>query len=58
MKKLHCKLNIAERIWKELKARWLRPEDYTTVDQLFYAVNLALADVGNQFFINFSDYQL
>jgi len=23
-------LNLAQRLWKELKARWLRPEDYQT----------------------------
>lgn len=49
-------LNIAERLWKELKARWLKPEDYLSVDQLFYAVNLALAAVGKNLFINFSNY--
>lgn len=46
-------LNLAERLWKELKARWLRPQDYVTADNLFYAVNLALAAVGNDLFINF-----
>jgi transposase len=51
-------LNIAERLWKELKARWLKPEDYLTGDHLFYAVNLAMAAVGKSLFINFSDYQL
>lgn len=51
-------LNIAERLWKELKARWLRPEDYITKDHLFYAVNLALAAIGKELFINFSDYKL
>jgi transposase len=51
-------LNIAERLWKELKARWIRPEDYLSTDQLFYAVNLALAAVGKGLFINFADYQL
>lgn len=45
-------LNPAERLWKELKARWLRPQDYLTLDNLFYAVNLALAAVGNELFIN------
>ncbi|MGV3585469.1 MAG: IS630 family transposase [Adhaeribacter sp.] len=29
-------LNIAERLWKELKARWLKPQDYRTTDTLFY----------------------
>jgi transposase len=51
-------LNLAERLWKELKARWLRPQDYQTVDQLFYAVHLALAAVGEQLFINFSEYEI
>lgn len=51
-------LNIAERLWKELKARWLRPEDYRSNDQLFYAVKLALAAVGKELFINLSDLQL
>lgn len=51
-------LNLAERLWKELKARWLRPEDYQTTEHLFYAVNLALAAVGKHLFINFSDYKL
>jgi transposase len=50
-------LNIAERLWKELKARWLKPEDYLTADNLFFAVNMALAAVGKHLFINFSDYQ-
>lgn len=46
-------LNLAERLWKELKARWLRPEDYQTTDQLFYAVNLALAAVEKSFLLPF-----
>ena len=51
-------LNIAERLWKELKARWLKPQDYLTTDSLFYAVKMALAAVGRQLFINFSDYKI
>jgi len=51
-------LNIAERLWKELKARWLRPEDYRSTDHLFYAVKLTLAAVGKELFINFSDFKL
>ena len=49
-------LNLAERLWKELKARWLKPEDYLTTDNLFYAVQMTLAAVGKQLFINFADY--
>ena len=51
-------LNIAERLWKELKARWLKPQDYLTTDSLFYAVKMALAAVGRQLFINFSVYKI
>lgn len=51
-------LNLAERLWKELKARWLRPEDYQTSSTLFYAVWLALAAVGQELFIRFSDFKL
>lgn len=49
-------LNICERLWKELKARWIKPEDYQSADSLFYAVQLALMAVGQELVINFSDY--
>ncbi len=51
-------LNIAERLWKELKARWLQPQDYLTTDSLFFAVKMALAAVGKSLFINFNDYKI
>ncbi len=51
-------LNIAERLWKELKARWLEPQDYLTTDNLFYATKRALAAVGKNLFISFSDYRM
>lgn len=51
-------LNICERVWKELKARWLKPSDYETTDLLFYAVDRALANVGQSLEINFSDFNL
>ncbi|GAB4045411.1 IS630 family transposase [Spirosoma jeollabukense] len=50
-------LNLAERLWKELKARWLRPEDYATSSTLFYAVWLALGAVGHELFIQFSPFK-
>ena len=46
-------LNIIERLWRELKTRWLRPEDYSSTDQLFYAVKLILSALGKTLFINF-----
>jgi transposase len=51
-------LNIAERLWKELKARWLRPKDYLTTDTLFYAVTLALAALGKNLCIHFANFKL
>jgi transposase len=50
-------LNLAERLWKELKARWLRPEDYQTSCHLFYAVWSALAAVGDELFIGFGPFK-
>ena len=51
-------LNICERVWKELKARWLKPQDYLSADALFYAAALALAAKGKSLCIHFSDFNL
>lgn len=47
-------LNLIERLWKELKARWLRACDYASAETLFYATHLALSAVGKALRINFS----
>ena len=39
-------LNIAETLWRILKGKWIRPQDYESTDMLFYATNRALADIG------------
>ncbi len=49
-------LNICERVWKELKARWLKAQDYLSAESLFYTLSLALAAIGKDLFINFSDF--
>lgn len=49
-------LNLCERVWKELKARWLKPEDYLSFDTLAYATTQCLYNVGIELVINFSDY--
>lgn len=49
-------LNLCERVWKELKARWLKPEDYLSFDTLAYATTQCLYNVGTELMINFSDY--
>jgi len=50
-------LNIIERLWKELKERWVCPSDYLSADNLFYAVDRVCANIGKQLFINFNQYQ-
>jgi len=47
-------LNIIERLWKEIKQSWIRPQDYQTSDTLFYAINRICAAIGNQLFLIFS----
>lgn len=49
-------LNLCERVWKELKARWLKPEDYLCFDRLAYATTQCLYNVGIELVIKFSDY--
>lgn len=49
-------LNIIERLWKELKARWLKPEDYLSFDDLQYATINCLNQIGKTCTIQFSKY--
>lgn len=49
-------LNSIERVWKELKARWLKPQDYLSFDNLCYYLNQCLSQVGNELTIKYSDY--
>jgi len=51
-------LNIAETLWRKLKKEWLNPEDYLSKEQLFYATNRCLANVGGNLKINFSHFNL
>jgi len=46
-------LNIIERLWKEMKARWIQIKDYENDDQLFYATKLILNAIGNKLSINY-----
>ena len=39
-------LNIAETLWRILKGKWIRPQDYASTDMLFYTTNRALAEIG------------
>jgi transposase len=51
-------LNIAETLWRKLKKDRLNPEDYLSKDELFYAINRCLANVGVNLKINFSHFNL
>lgn len=51
-------LNLAETLWRKLKAEWLRPDDYLDKDGLFYAVNRCLANVGKELVIKFAPFSL
>ncbi len=51
-------LNIIEILWRELKGRWLKPEDYACVVGLFYQVMLVLMAVGGLLRVNFSKFNL
>jgi transposase len=46
-------LNIIERVWKEMKARWINEKDYQSADNLFYATHLVLNDIGKSLKMNF-----
>lgn len=47
-------LNIAETVWRLLKGQWIQPKDYVSSDNLFYAVDRALAALGSNNTICFS----
>jgi transposase len=51
-------LNIAETMWRKLKKEWLNPEDYLYKDNLFYAVNRCMADLGHNLNIKFSNFNI
>ena len=51
-------LSIAEVLGRKLKYEWLQPSDYTSSDTLFYTVKQALAAVGTDLTIHFSDFAL
>lgn len=50
-------LNIAETMWRILKGKWIRPQDYLEKDSLFYAVNRCMTNMGKEINIKFSKYK-
>lgn len=50
-------LNICERVWKEMKARWIRAQDYADFQTLTLRTLFVLDNIGNLFNINYSDFK-
>jgi transposase len=48
-------LNPAETLWRILKGKWMKTQDYISKDNLFYAANRALANVGKILYVNFKN---
>lgn len=48
-------LNIVERLWKEIKARYLKPQDYRSADDLFYGLNRVCANIGKSLSLNWDN---
>ncbi len=49
-------LNIIERLWKEVKAGWLKPCDDFDFESLRYAVNRVFANIGKSLSLSFSSF--
>lgn len=50
-------LNICERVWKELKARWIRTQDYADFQTLKERVLFVLDNIGKLFNIDYSEFK-
>lgn len=50
-------LNICERVWKELKARWIRVQDYADFHTLKLRITEVLSNIGIDFSINFQKFE-
>ena len=46
-------LNIVETLWRIMKGKWLRPQDYVSAETLFYSTNRILAAIGGDLRINY-----
>jgi transposase len=46
-------LNIVETLWRIMKGKWIRAQDYKSADTLFYTTNRILAAIGTELNINY-----
>jgi transposase len=49
-------LNIVETLWRVMKGKWFRHQEYACADTLFYATNRLLAAIGRHLRINYTHY--
>lgn len=49
-------LNIAETLWRVMKTKWIKVQDYMEKDVLSYAINRCLTNVGKELKINFKKF--
>lgn len=49
-------LNIIEILWRHIKQRWLRAQDYKDFETLQFALQLILMEIGNTCNIEFSNF--
>ena len=47
-------LNNVETLWRVMKGKWFRPQDYTSAETLFYTTNRVLAAIGKDLKINYT----
>lgn len=47
-------LNIAETLWRILKGKWIKPENYESSDTLFSTVKEILNGIGKEYMVAFS----
>jgi transposase len=50
------KLNIIEILWRQIKQRWLRTQDYKDFETLQLAIHLILMEIGKECKINFEKF--
>lgn len=48
-------LNIIEILWRKMKYKWLKPEDYASFEKLTKAIKGILSKLGTDYNINFQD---
>ena len=48
-------LNKIEILWRKMKYKWLKPQDYLSFESLTKAIKEILSSLGTEYKINFQD---